>query len=380
MAIVGACVALAATGSGAAALALAADGSPLVPPDEREAQGARTPQGIYRLDAPGVVRITTRQVVGTQVPGFGSPFDPPQNRPQEADALGSGFVIDRQGDIVTNDHVVQGGKDIRVRLSDDRSYPAEIVGEDPSTDLAVVRIDARADDLHPLRLDDSSSLAVGDSVYALGNPFGLDGTFTAGIVSALGRDLQAPDGLTIVDAIQTDAAINHGNSGGPLLDADGHVVGVNAQITGGSVDGNVGVGFAIPSATVSRVAAELLASGHARHPWLGVQVATVDADLAQAVEGLPASGALVTGVAKDGPAARAGLRAGTSEILVDGAPLPVGGDVITSVDGAPVHDASALTHAVATAQPGDRLVLGVTRAGHSRAVTVTLADTPADVA
>jgi putative serine protease PepD len=202
-----------------------------------------TPEQIYRRDAPGVVQITSIDGPGEQ-------------------SLGSGFVIDSRGDIVTNDHVVQGATDIRVSFSGSAAYPAEIVGSDPSSDLAVLRVAAPSSALHPLGFGDSSAVEVGDTVFAIGNPFGLERTMTAGIVSALGRDINAPNGMTIPNAIQTDAPINHGNSGGPLLDSFGRVIAVNSQIEGGTVDANVGIGFAIPSATARSVVDRLI-SGHA---------------------------------------------------------------------------------------------------------------------
>jgi len=218
---------------------------------------AGTPAAMYRRDAPGVVVITATETKKV-APTF---FTPPST--EKVQSLGSGFVIDRQGDILTNDHVVAGASGIRVGFSGGAKYPAKVVGADTSSDLAVVRVSAPASALHPLGFDSSSAAQVGDPVYAIGNPFGLDRTMTAGIVSATRRDIQAPNGLTIPDAIQTDAPINHGNSGGPLLDSLGRVIGVNAQIEGGTVDANVGVGFAIPSNTAQSVAHQLIARGTA---------------------------------------------------------------------------------------------------------------------
>jgi S1-C subfamily serine protease len=240
------------------------------PASRSPASEALTPREIYRDDAPGVVVITDTQ---THVvpPTF---FTPSQK--ERVGALGSGFVIDDRGDIVTNDHVVARASSIRVGFSGGGSYPAKIVGADPSSDLAVVRVTAPASALHPLVFGDSGSIGVGDAAYAIGNPFGLDRTMTAGIVSAVGRDIRSPNGFTIPNAIQTDASINHGNSGGPLLDRFGHVIGVNAQIEGGTVDGNVGIGFAIPGTTARSVAMQLLSSGHAEHPWLGVEIEPID--------------------------------------------------------------------------------------------------------
>ena len=277
--------------------------SPSRLPRPPERSGASTRSRSTASDSPGVVVITDSQ---TQV--VPASFFSPAQREQVA-ALGSGFVIDERGDIVTNDHVVQGAKDIRVGFSGGASYPAKIVGSDPSTDIAVVRVKgAPASVLRPLRFADSN-VEVGDPAYAIGNPFGLERTMTAGIVSAMGRDIQAPNGLVIANAIQTDAPINHGNSGGPLLDRVGQVIGINSQIEPGTVNANVGVGFAIPSATARSVSAQLIATGHAKHPWLGVEVATIDPNVAKIVRGLPAHGVVVVKVVKGSPAAKAGLQA-----------------------------------------------------------------------
>jgi putative serine protease PepD len=283
-----------------------------------------TPAAMYRRDAPGVVQITAGQ------------------------ALGSGFVIDTRGDIVTNDHVVAGATGVRVGFSGGSSFPATVVGADPSSDLAVVRVDAPASKLHPVPFDDSSNVQVGETVYAIGNPFGLDRTMTSGIVSATGRDIQAPDGLTIPNAIQTDAAINHGNSGGPLLDSQGHVIGITSQIQGGTVDANVGVGFAVPSNTAKSVAQQLIDHGKAEHPWLGAQLETAR------------QGVLVVAVVRDGPAAKAGLQ----------------GDVIVAIDGKTVHTPAQLADAVAQRKPGDVVRLDVVSGGAPRSVSVTLGNAP----
>jgi putative serine protease PepD len=262
--------------------------------------------------------------------------------------LGSGFVLDRSGDIVTNDHVVAGGTSIRIGFGGDRTYPATLVGADPATDLAVLRVSAPASLLHPLAFGSSARVAPGDPVYAIGNPFGLERTITAGIVSAIGRDIQAPDGMTIPQAIQTDTAINHGSSGGPLLDASGHVIGINAQIESDS-GGNDGVGFAIPSSTVRRVASQLVSGGSVAHAYLGVQL--TDAT----------GGAGVAQVRTDGPAGDSGLRVG---------------DVVTAIDGKPVGTSDALVGAVDAHKPGDEVTLKVRRDGRIRDVDVKLGTRP----
>ena len=325
---------------------------------------------IYRNDAPGVVVITDTQ---TQVipPTFFAP-----GGKQQVGALGSGFVIDKQGDILTNDHVVQGATSIRVGFSGGASAKAAIVGTDPSSDLAVIRVKAGASALHPLSFGDVAGMQVGDPVYAIGNPFGLDRTMTAGIVSATGRDIESPNGLTIPDAIQTDAPINHGNSGGPLIDRFGRVVGVNAQIQGGTVNANVGVGFAISAATAKSVAEQLIQNGHAKHAYLGVQVMTIDPSLAGVMRGLPSQGVAIARVVKDGPAAKAGLTGATRQVTVNGVSVPLGGDTIVALDGKSLTSSTQLADAVARHKPGDRLKLEVVRGGAKRTVEVTLGNAP----
>jgi S1-C subfamily serine protease len=328
---------------------------------------------VYAQDAPGVVVITDTQTQA--VPA--TPFGPSSS--QQVGALGSGFVLDEQGDIVTNDHVVDGATHISVGVSGGASYPATIVGADPSTDLAVVRVHAPAGTLHALQLDADGTPEVGDPVYAIGNPFGLERTMTAGIVSATGRDIQSPNGLTIANAIQTDAPINHGNSGGPLIAADGRVVGVSSQIEGGTVDANVGIGFAVGAATVQAVAAQLIATGHATHPWLGVGLATIDATMRGEATGLPVQGVAVVQVAKGSPAAAAGLRAPTLQPGTGGAgsERATGVEAIVAIDGRPVATSEALTAAIAAHAPGDHVRLEVVRDGAHRVVDVTLGNAPA---
>jgi len=332
---------------------------------------ALSPEEIYRRDAPGVVVITatqTQQIAPT-------PFTPGQK--EEVRVLGSGFVIDRSGDIVTNDHVVADASAVRVGFSNNATYPAKVLGTDPSTDVAVVRVDAPASALHLLAFADSSRVQVGDPVYAIGNPFGLDRTLTNGIVSANDRDIRAPNGLAIERAIQTNAAINHGNSGGPLIDRFGRVIGINSQIESGGVNGNVGVGFAVPSDTARAVARQLIATGRAQHAWLGVEVEDIDPALSAVVKGIPAHGVLVVGVRSGSPAAKAGLVAGHQSITVGGEGAVVGGDAIVSLDGAAVDSSDRLVALLATHKPGDQVELGVVRDGQSRSVTVTLGNAPA---
>jgi S1-C subfamily serine protease len=329
------------------------------------------PEAIYRTDAPSVVVITDTQT--QTVPG--SFFLPPSK--EQVGSLGSGFVIDKHGDIATNEHVVQGAQSIRVGFSNGASYPATIVGTDPSTDVAVVRVKAPTSALRPLIFDDSSKLQVGDPTYAIGNPFGLERTMTAGIVSAVGRDIESPNGLTIPNAIQTDAPINHGNSGGPLLDRDGRVVGIAAQIQGGTVNANVGVGFAIPSDTARSVIEQLLSSGHAQHAWLGVELVDIEPSVAKVVRGMPSHGVIVAKVIKGSPAARAGLEAARSQVTMNGVSVPVGGDTIVAIEGKSIDSSAQVADAVAARSPGDRITLEIVRHGATQKVSVTLGNVPA---
>ena len=331
---------------------------------------ATTPAAMYRRDAPGVVVITATETKKV-APTF---FTPPST--EKVQSLGSGFVIDRRGDILTNDHVVAGASGIRVGFSGGAKYPAKVVGADASSDLAVIRISAPPSALHPLAFDSSGSAQPGDPVYAIGNPFGLDRTMTAGIVSATGRDIQAPNGITIPNAIQTDAPINHGNSGGPLLDGLGHVIGVNAQIQGGTVDANVGVGFAIPSSAAQSVAQQLIAKGHVERSWIGLQVETIPPGMSKLVRGTPRQGVSIARVVSGSPAAGAGLKPATHQVTADGETVLVGGDAIVDFDGKPLHTAAQLADAVARHKPGDSVSIEVVRGGHSRVVQVTLGSTP----
>jgi len=341
------------------------EGSPLA------AAGRRlSPEAIYKLAAPGVVVISATQT--EKVPA--TFFNPATS--EKLQIGGSGFVVDPRGDIVTNDHVVQGATDVRVGFSGGATYPATIVGADPSTDLAVIRVRAPASALRPLALANSGHVEVGDPVYAIGNPFGLDRTMTAGIVSATGRDISAPNGLGIPNAIQTDAPINHGNSGGPLLDAEGRVIGINDQIESGGTDGNVGVGFSIASNTAKAVVPLLIAHGHVAHAWLGVEVAPIDPSVAAVVKGVPDHGVLVVRVVAGSPAAKAGLVVGNRLVTVNGESVVAGGDAIVAVDGKQIDTPAQLADAVRTRKPGDRLTFQVVREDHERTVTIRLGDVP----
>jgi S1-C subfamily serine protease len=319
---------------------------------------------IYEKTSKSVVEITSTAATKSDGLGQGE---------QQAQGQGSGFVFDSDGYIVTNDHVVEGADGASVRFWDGSTYDATIVGADPSTDLAVIKVDAPADMLVPLTVGDSTQLTVGEGVVALGSPFGLEGTITSGIVSALNRQMTSPNNFTINNSIQTDAAINHGNSGGPLLNGAGEVVGVNTQIKSES-GGSDGIGFAVPSSTVASIVPQIISSGSVEHAYLGVGVASLS-DSVAAELGVPA-GAMVTEVREGTPAAESGLRPATGSTMVDGQSYPTGGDVITAVDGDAVMDAADLQSAIDAKKPGDTVSITYTRGGESTTVEVSLGTRP----
>jgi putative serine protease PepD len=293
---------------------------------------------IYQRTQKGVVEITVTTSQST------NPFGGQQTQ----QAQGSGFVYDSNGRIITNQHVVEGATSISVRFWNGKTYKAEVVGSDPSTDLAVIKVDAPASVLTPLTLADSNAVAVGDNVVAIGSPFGLENTVTSGIVSALHRQMTSPNNFSIDDSIQTDAAINHGNSGGPLLNAEAQVIGVNAQIESDS-GGNDGVGFAIPSNTVKSIVSELISTGKAEHAYLGVSVETVNGSVR------------ITEVRTGTPAADAGLQSG---------------DTLVSVDGNRIVSGEGLTSAISAKKPGDTVSITYSRGGQSHTVKIELASRP----
>jgi S1-C subfamily serine protease len=326
----------------------------------------RTISDIYGSARRGVVQVLATSVVSDN-PFFGS---------RENRALGSGFVIDRSGHVVTNYHVVEGASRVEVSFSGGNGMSATVVGVDPSTDIAVLRIrGAQTRALTPLELGASAGVRVGDAVVAIGNPFGLERTVTAGIVSALQRQITAPNGFAIDQVIQTDAAINHGNSGGPLLNADGRVIGVNAQIET-ETGGNVGIGFAIPIDTVKEVVSQLIEDGRVEHPYIGVEMATITDELVANVRLPTESGVLIQVVRPDSPAEEAGLRGGTTQVVVDGESYLVGGDVITKADGEVIESAEQLRSVVTSKQPGDELALEIHREDDVTEVTVKLGRQP----
>ena len=323
---------------------------------------------IYRQASPGVVQITSTTAPRTTVdPFFGFRTEQPAQQ-----ALGSGFVVDKAGHIVTNYHVVEGAQQIEVSFSNQDTYKAKLVGTDPSTDLAVLQVDVSSRALTPLALADSDGVRVGDPVVAIGNPFGLDRTATAGIVSALQRNVTAPNGSNIDHVIQTDAPINQGNSGGPLLNAEGQVVGVNSQISSPNGGGNVGIGFAVPANTVKTVVGQLMRTGKVERAFLGVFARGLEPELSRLFRLPVDSGLLVERVEQGSPAAQAGIKGGTTSVVISGTDYTLGGDVLVAVDGKRLTDLGELRDLLATHKPGDRIRLELYRGSDKRTVTVTL--------
>ena len=333
-----------------------------------------TPEQVYRRDAPGVVQITATTVRQTTNPFSFLPST------QTEESLGSGFVIDKAGHIVTNYHVVQGAVKLQVSFSGQDQLAATVVGKDPSTDTAVLKVDAHARALTPLPLGNSDAVTVGDTVYAIGNPFGFTRTLTSGLVSAVQRQIEAPTAtrLSIDHAIQTDAAINHGNSGGPLIDAGGRVIGVTSQISTGNTgqQGNLGIGFAIPINTVRNVAAQIIKTGRAEHAFLGVGTDVVTPQLSRLFKLPTDHGLLVRVVDKGTGADKAGLRAGRTNVVVGGQSYVIGGDIIVGIDGQKITSYEQLRDAISQKKPRDKVKLEIYRGSSNKTVSVTLGQTP----
>jgi len=359
-------------------------------------------EDIYSQVSPSVVNIqvTQKQAVSSStLPGlqgfpffFGLPSSPnqqsPQNQPQEfySHGAGSGFVWDKQGHIITNNHVVDGADTISVVFADGNTVPAQVVGTDPDSDLAVLKVDVPSDQLSPITLANSEDVKVGQFAIAIGNPFGLQGTMTVGIVSALGRSLpataetqatgQGPT-YTIPEIIQTDAPINPGNSGGVLVNDQGEVIGVTAAIQS-PVRASAGIGFAIPADIVGKVVPALITDGHYEHSWLGLSGMTLIPELAQAMD-LPADqhGALVITVTPDGPADKAGIQGSDRQITIEGQQVSVGGDVITAIDGQPVNDfEDMVAYLVDHTEANQKVTLTILRNGKEQDITATLTARP----
>ncbi len=288
--------------------------------------------------------------------------------------LGSGFVYDIEGHIITNYHVVEDATTIQVTFLDGNVTNANRVGEDPYSDLAVIKVNSGVTKLYPVVLGDSSALTVGEPVAAIGNPFGLSDTITSGIVSALGRELEAPGGYLIIDVIQVDAAINPGNSGGPLVNLRGQVVGVNTAIISGSGT-FAGVGFAIPSDTAKRELTDLIALGTYVHPWVGISGIDVTLAIAQYITLEQPQGFLIIEVVAGSPADQAGLRGGTDSVVIDGQEVMIGGDVIVGVDGQPVRKLNDLVvYMERNKHPGDLVSLTIIRDGQQQLIDLTLGE------
>ena len=320
---------------------------------------------VYARVSPAVVHITSRVIVRDFFWGA---------VPQEG--TGSGFVVDREGHIVTNNHVVEGADRIVVALSDETSVEAQVVGTDPATDLAVLSIDVPGEKLFPVELGSSADLRVGQRAIAIGNPFGLDRTLTTGVVSSLGRPLQTSGQRTVYDVIQTDAAINPGNSGGPLLDSQGQVIGVNTAIYSPS-GGSVGVGFAIPVDTVRRVIESIIEKGYYPHPWLGIRGLTIVPELAEALELPVERGLLVIDAERGEAAAQAGIRGAQREVRLGRYDIPIGGDILIAIDGNKIREMEDLVKYLETETVvGQSVNLTIVRDGQEQTVQVELGEQP----
>ena len=315
---------------------------------------------IFEKSEPGVVRVNIQR--NQTESGVGG--------------VGSGFVFDTQGHIITNAHVVKDATKTIVTFLDGRSYNAEIIGVDEYTDIGVIKVNADLKLLNPLSLGDSSNLQVGEPITAIGNPFGLSGSMTSGIISQMGRLLPSNSGYSIPDVIQTDAAINPGNSGGPLLNMRGEIVGINTAIQ--STTGEfTGVGFAIPSQTVAKIVPTLISDGEYKHPWIGISGTDIDLEMASVMELENTLGFLIITVIEDSPASDAGLIGSNKMIEVEGRGYSIGGDIIVSVDGIDVRKIDdILIHLQRGKAVGDEMVLEVLRDGRTTNVTIVLQERP----
>jgi S1-C subfamily serine protease len=341
--------------------------TPAVARSDGDGPSGATVHDIYTKVGPGVAFIEAKVARDTS-PLFGEGG--------QGTASGSGFALDRSGNILTNAHVVEGASttgDVTVRFGKQDPVDAKIVGRDPSTDLAVLRIDASKTKITPLPLGDSSKVQVGDPVVAIGNPFGLENTVTTGIISAVQRSIDAPNGFSIDHVLQTDASINPGNSGGPLLDGDGSVIGVNAQIATGGSNGSVGIGFAIPINTAKKIVPQLEKSGKVPHAYIGVTTAPVTPQTARDLNLPVRHGALVQDVNAGSPAEKAGLRAGKTDTSNG---LVAGGDLIVGVAGSEVREPQDIAAAIASKKPGEKVEIRFYRGNKIETRTLTLAERP----
>jgi len=317
---------------------------------------------IFEKAEPGVVRVNIQR----------------NQTENEVGVVGSGFVFDKRGHIITNAHVIKDSTKTVVTFLDGRSYNAEIIGVDEYTDIGVIKVNADLKLLHPLSLGDSSNLQIGEPITAIGNPFGLSGSMTSGIVSQMGRLLSIPGaaGYSIPDVIQTDAAINPGNSGGPLLNMRGEIIGINTAIQS-STGEFTGVGFAIPSQTVAKIVPTLISEGEYKHPWIGISGKDIDPDMANIMGLKDALGFLIISVVEDSPASDAGLIGSDKTIEVEGRNYSIGGDVIVSVDGIDVRKIDdILIHLQRVKTVGDEMDLEILRDGRTTNVTIVLQERP----
>jgi S1-C subfamily serine protease len=345
--------------------------------------------GLYQRVNPSVVNIHVVSqrsgVSDMSMPQYPNPQPMPQvpnmpnQMPQQGE--GSGFVWDAQGHVLTNHHVVKDASSIEVTFADDTRVDAKLVGSDPHSDLAVIRVDPNETGLYPVTLGDSDTLVVGQFAIAIGNPFGQVGTMTRGIISALGRTFRASDSqFSITEMIQTDASINPGNSGGPLLDSRGRVIGINTLILS-QTGSSAGVGFAIPVNTAKRIVPDLIQTGKHEYALLGVVGTDLSPSVAKAM-GLPAKsrGAVITEISPNGPAARAGLQPSTTQVEIDGIPTKIGGDVITAIDGQPMTKmADVLDFLANEVRPNQTISLTIARDGQEMIVEVKLGSRPAEL-
>jgi S1-C subfamily serine protease len=352
--------------------------TPLQPSNASQQSKALTPHDIYVRDAPGVPIINSTIVQKAESP-FGL-FGGGGETQRRGQATGSGIVINSNGTILTNYHVVENAIKVTVSFEPGKSVEAKVVGKDPSNDLAVLHISPEGLTLHPIALGDSGATQVGDPVLAIGNPFNQERTLTTGVISALQRTIEAPNGFAIKNVLQTDASINPGNSGGPLLDASGRVIGINSQIeTGSSGGGSVGIGFAVPINTAKAEISQLEKGGTLRGAYLGLVSLTIDGSLSAL--NLPVkSGALVQSVQKGAPAEKAGIHGGVNGSTESGQ-LAVGGDIIVSIDGKAVSSSEDVANDIHGKKPGDSASIGVLRPnGHGgyehKTVSVTLGSRP----
>jgi S1-C subfamily serine protease len=356
----------------------AIEAAPLQPSNAAQTTKGLTPHEIYVRAAPGVAIVTSTIVQKSESP-FGL-FGGGEETQRRGQATGSGIVINSNGTILTNYHVVENAIKVTVSFEKGKTVDAQVVGKDPSNDLAVLHVSPEGTVLHPLPLGDSGAAQVGDPVLAIGDPFNQERTLTTGVISALQREITAPNGFAIKNVLQTDAPINPGNSGGPLLDSAGRVIGINSQIeTGSSGGGSVGIGFAVPINTAKAEISQLEKGGTLRGAYLGLQSITIDGSLSAL--NLPVkSGALVESVQRGTPAEKAGIRGGVPS-TTEGGQVAVGGDIIVSIDGKKVSSSQDVANYIHEKKPGETITVGLKRPNgngrwENKTVSVTLGSRP----